>query len=73
MTILKTAAEETSIIWESRPFPPIFRMGNQISRIKSSYELFCALIWKLPHFLPKFEFPLIHSLVSGAFLHVLNH
>ena len=48
-------------------------MGHQISQTKSSYELFCALIWNLCHFLPKFEFSLIHSSVSGAFLRVFHH
>ena len=47
------------------------RKSHQISRIKSSYELFCALIWNLFHFLPKFEFPLIQSSVSGAFSRVI--
>ena len=40
-----------------------------ISTIKSSYELFCALIWNLCHF----EFSFTHSLVSGTFLHVFHH
>ena len=30
--------------------------GSKISWIKSSYELFCALIWNFSHFLPKFNF-----------------
>ena len=47
--------------------------GHQISHIKSSYEIFFALIWNLSHFLPKFEFSVIHSSVSGAFLHVFHH
>ena len=37
-----------------KQFPGQARTGLQISRIKSSYELFCALIWNLPHFIPKF-------------------
>ena len=47
--------------------------GHQISWIKSSYELFCVLICNLSHFLPKFEFSLILSSFSGAFLHVFHH
>ena len=31
--------------------------GHQISWIKSSYDLFCALIWNLSYFLQKFKFP----------------
>ena len=46
--------------------------GHQISWSIFSYELFCVLIWKLFHFLPKFEFSLIYSLVSEAFLHVFS-
>ena len=52
---------------------PVSRTGHQISRIKSSYELFCALIWNLSHFLPKFEFSMIQSSVSGVFSHVFHH
>ena len=40
---------------------------------KSSYVLFCALIWNLSHFLPKFEFTLIQNSVSGSFSHVFHH
>ena len=29
--------------------------GSKISWIKSSYELYCALIWNFSHFLPKFN------------------
>ena len=49
------------------------RTGHQISRIKLRYELFCALIWNLSHFVTKFEFPLIQSSASGAFSHVFHH
>ena len=35
---------------------PLSRTGHHISRIKSSFELFCALIWDLAHFSSKFEF-----------------
>ena len=52
---------------------PVSRTGHQISRIKSSYELFCALIWNLSHFLSKFEFFMIQSSVSGLFSHVFHH
>ena len=41
----------TTISWS-----PVPRTGHQIYQIKSSYELFCALIWNLSHFLPKFKF-----------------
>ena len=34
---------------------------------------FCASIWNLSHFLPKFEFPLIQSSVSGAFSYVFDY
>ena len=49
---------------------PVSCTGHQISQIKSSYELFCALIWNLSHFLPKFEFSLIYSLVPRSFLNI---
>ena len=29
---------------------PVSRTGRFISRIKSSFELFCALVWNLAHF-----------------------
>ena len=51
---------------------PVSHMGHQISRIKLSYELFCVLILNLSHFLPKFEFSLILSSFSGAFLLVYH-
>ena len=63
-------------MWESPRYDtnlPVSHTGNRISQIKSSYELFFALIWNLSHFHPKFEFSLIHSLVSGAFFHVFHH
>ena len=47
------------------------------NRIKSSYELFCALIWNLSHFLPTFSpkirIYLIQSSFSGVFSHVFHH
>ena len=51
---------------------PVSHMGHQISRIKLSYELFCVLILNLSHFLPKFEFSLILSSFSGAFLYIIS-
>ena len=53
--------------------PTLPGTGHQILWIKSSYELFCVLIWILSHFLPKFEFSLILSSFSGAVLHVIHH
>ena len=47
--------------------------GHQISRIKSSYELFCALVRDLAQFKLKTSIFLIRSTVSGAFLHVFSH
>ena len=44
-------------------------MGHQISRIKSSYELFCALIGNLSHFLRKFNFLLFIVWFLGHFAH----
>ena len=41
---------------------PVSCTGHQISQIKSSCELFCALIWNLSHFLPKFEFFLLNTI-----------
>ena len=46
---------------------PVSRIGHQISRIKSSYELFCALIWNLSHFLPTFS-PKIRILFDSKFV-----
>lgn len=48
----------------------LHRSPNLPEKIEFSYELFCTLIWNLSHFLPKFEFSLINSSVSGAFLHI---
>ena len=45
----------------------------QLSRIKESYELYCDFILGFSHFFSKFQFSLIHSLVSGASLHVFHH
>ena len=76
-TIFKHMCQQLSwIIQESLGYDTnllVSHTGHQISQIKLSYELFCALIWNLSHFLQKFEFFLIHSLVSGAFLHVFYH
>ena len=47
---------------------PVSRMGHHISQIKSSFELFCALVWNVAHFLLKTWIFHIHSTVSGAFL-----
>ena len=35
--------------------PPVSRIGHRISCIKSTFELFCALVWNLAHFPPKLE------------------
>ena len=48
---------------------PVSRMGHQISRIKTSDELFCALIWSVA----KFEFALSQRWLSGAFSYVFHH
>ena len=34
---------------------PVFHIGHRISCIKSTFELFCALVWNLAHFPPKLE------------------
>ena len=47
---------------------PVSRTGHQISRIKSSFELFCALFRDLAQFKLKTSIFLICSTVSGAFL-----
>ena len=47
---------------------PVSHMGHHISQIKSSFELFCALVWNVAHFLLKTWIFHIHSTVSGAFL-----
>ena len=52
---------------------PLSRTGHQISRIKSSFELFCALVRHLAQFKLKTSIFLIRSAVSGAFLHVFSH
>ena len=52
---------------------PLSRTGPYISGIKSSFELFCALVWDLTHFKLKTSIFLIRSAVSGAFLHVFSH
>ena len=53
-------------------YMPTLPDTTTISWIKSSCELFCALIWNLSHFLPKFEFSFSQSLVSRAFSHVFH-
>ena len=35
--------------------PPVSRIGHRISCIKSTFELFCPLVWNLAHFPPKLE------------------
>ena len=55
----KVLCQLSQIIQESPGYKTnllVSHMGHQISRIKSSYELFCALIWNLSHFLTKFKF-----------------
>ena len=52
---------------------PLSRTGHQISRIKSSFELFCALVRDLAQFKLKTSIFLIRSTVSGAFLYVFSH
>ena len=34
---------------------PVSRLEHQISRIKWTFEYFCALVWNLVHFFTKFE------------------
>ena len=52
---------------------PLSRTGHQISRIKSSFELFCALVRDLAQVKLKTSIFLIRSTVSGAFLNVFSH
>ena len=52
---------------------PVSGTGHHISRIKSSFELFCALVWDLAYFKLKTWIFLIRSTVSGAFLHLFSH
>ena len=52
---------------------PLSRTGHQISRIKSSFELFYALVQDLAQFKLKTSIFLIRSTVSGAFLDVFSH
>ena len=52
---------------------PLSRTGHHISRIKSSFKLFCALVWDLAHFWLKTWIFLIRSTVSGAFSLVFSH
>ena len=46
---------------------PVSRTGHHISRIKSSFELFCALVWDLAHFSSKLEFFLFVVRFLGHF------
>ena len=45
----------------------VSRTGHHISRINSSFELFCALVWDVTHFQLKAWMFGIRSTVSGAF------
>ena len=58
-----------SRIWHQSP-GLLYRSPNFPDKI----ELWAFLCFnlKISHFLPKFKFSLIHSSVSGAFLHVFN-
>ena len=76
ITITKEVTQEyhtcqlSRIIRESPEYDnnlPVSRTGHPISRIKSSYELFCALIWNLSHFLPTFC-PKIRILFDSKFV-----
>ena len=51
---------------------PLSSTGHHISQIKSSSELFCALVWDLARFYLKTWIFLIRNTVSRAFLHVQN-
>ena len=46
---------------------PVSRTGHHISRIKSSFELFCALVWDLAHVSSKLEFFLFVVRFLGHF------
>ena len=46
---------------------PVSRTGHHISRIKSSLEFFCALVWDLAHFSSKLEFFLFVVRFLGHF------
>ena len=46
---------------------PVSRTGHHISRIKSSFEFFCALVWDLAHFCSKHEFFLLVVRFLGHF------
>ena len=52
---------------------PALPCGSPYLRDKSSFDLFCALVWDLTHFKLKTSIFLIRSAVSGAFLHVFSH
>ena len=51
---------------------PLFCMGHQISPIKWTFELFCALVWNLTHFFSQNLNFFIHNMVSGTFLHIFS-
>ena len=58
------------IIRESHTYDtnlPVSRTGHHISRIKSSLEFFCALVWDLAHFSSKLEFFLFLVRFLGHF------
>ena len=42
---------------------PLSRTGHQVSRMKSSLDLFCALVWDAAHFLLKMWIFLIRSMM----------
>ena len=46
---------------------PISRLEHQISRIKWTFEHFCALVWNLVHFFTKFELFLFIVQFPGHF------
>ena len=53
LTTLLHTCQLSRIIRESAGYDtnlPVSRTGRFISRIKSSFELFCALVWNLAHF-----------------------
>ena len=52
---------------------PLSRTGHHISQIKSSFELFCALVWNLEHFLTQnVNFSYSHYGFWGI-LHLFSH
>ena len=66
----KHTCQPSRIIRESPGYDtnlPVSRTGRFISRIKSSFELFCVLVWNLAHFQFKTGIFLIRNTVSEAF------